>query len=56
MKKAKTDKGWAGKKLFGHEYYQRDIRTAEDKRQDKILEELERKARDENYIQIQRNL
>jgi hypothetical protein len=43
MKKAKTDKGWAGHKLFGHTYKDRDIRTAEDKRQDAILERLENK-------------
>ena len=55
MRKAKTDKGWAGKKLFDQHYYQRDIRTAEDKRQDKILEELERKAYEEN-VQLRRNL
>jgi hypothetical protein len=41
MKKAKTDKGWAGHKLFGYTYNERDIRSPEDKYQDKVLENLE---------------
>jgi hypothetical protein len=45
MKKAKTDKGWAGHKLFGHTYNDRDIRDHEDKRQDAILESLEKKTK-----------
>lgn len=45
MKKAKTDKGWAGHKLFGHTYKDRDIRTHEDKYQDAVLERLENDAR-----------
>lgn len=43
MKKAKTDKGWAGHKLFGYTFSERDIRTPEDKYQDKVLENLEKK-------------
>ena len=45
MKKAKTDKGWAGHKLFGYTYNDRDIRDHEDKRQDAILESLEKKPK-----------
>lgn len=45
MKKAKTDKGWAGHKLFGYQYHAPDIRTNEDKYQDKALENLEKKAK-----------
>ena len=41
MKKAKTDKGWAGHKLFGYTYNERDISSPEDKYQDKVLENLE---------------
>jgi len=43
-KKAKTDKGWAGHKLFGHTFSQRDIRTPEDKYQDAVLANLEEAA------------
>jgi hypothetical protein len=45
MKKAKTDKGWAGHKLFGYTYSDRDIRTNEDKYQDAVLDNLEKKAK-----------
>ena len=45
MKKAKTDKGWAGHKLFGYTYSERDIRTNEDKYQDAVLENLEKKTK-----------
>lgn len=45
MKKAKTDKGWAGHKLFGYTYNDRDIRTKEDKYQDVVLENLEKKSK-----------
>lgn len=41
MKKAKTDKGWAGHKLFGYSYREKDIDSYEDKKQDRILEKLE---------------
>ncbi len=44
MKKAKTDKGWAGHKLFGHTYHETDIRTNEDKYQDAVLANLEKEA------------
>lgn len=43
MKKAKTDKGWAGHKLFGIMYNDRDIRTREDKYQDAVVEALEKR-------------
>ena len=42
MKKAKTDKGWAGHKLFQYSYREKDIDTYEDKRQNKLLEQLEK--------------
>jgi len=45
MRKAKTDKGWAGHKLFGYTYNDPDIRTNEDKYQDKVLANLEEKAK-----------
>jgi len=45
MKKAKTDKGWAGHKLFGYTYSERDIRTNEDKYQDAVLDNLEKKTK-----------
>ena len=41
MKKAKTDKGWAGHKLYQYTHYNKDIDTYEDKRQNKLLEQLE---------------
>lgn len=45
MKKAKTDKGWAGHKLFQYSYREKDIDTYEDKKQDRILEKLEEAQR-----------
>lgn len=45
MKKAKTDKGWAGHKLYQYTHYNKDIRTPEDKYQDKVLERLEAQAK-----------
>ena len=45
MKKAKTDKGWAGHKLFQPSYYERDISTKEDRYQDAVLANLEKKAK-----------
>ncbi len=45
MVKARTDKGWAGHKLFGYTYNDRDIRTNEDKYQDAVLENLEKKVK-----------
>ena len=45
MKKAKTDKGWAGHKLFQYSYREKDIDTYEDKRQNKLLEQLEAQAK-----------
>ena len=46
MKKAKTDKGWAGHKLFQYSYREKDIDTYEDKRQNKLLEQLEAQRSD----------
>ena len=43
MKKAKTDKGWAGHKLYQYSHYNKDIDTYEDKRQNAILKKLEEK-------------
>jgi hypothetical protein len=45
MRKAKTDKGWAGHKLFGYTYTEKDISTREDKYQDAVLAKLEKKAK-----------
>jgi hypothetical protein len=45
MKRAKTDKGWAGHKLFGYTYNDRDIRNNEDKYQDAVLDNLEKSAK-----------
>jgi len=43
MKKAKTDKGWAGHKLFNVKYYDRDIRSSEDIYQDAAVEAIEKR-------------
>jgi len=45
MKKAKTDKGWAGHKLYKYTHYNRDISTREDRYQDAVLANLEKKAK-----------
>lgn len=45
MRKAKTDKGWAGHKLYQYTHYNKDIDTYEDKRQNKLLEQLEAQAK-----------
>jgi hypothetical protein len=54
MKKAKTDKGWAGHKLFGYTYSDRDIRTNEDKYQDAVLDNLENRAKKSKKKQLRR--
>ena len=50
MKKAKTDKGWAGHKLFQYSYREKDIDTYEDKRQNKLLEQLEAQAKSKTRL------
>jgi hypothetical protein len=50
MKKAKTDKGWAGHKLFQYSYREKDIDTYEDKRQNKLLEQLEAQANNKTRL------
>lgn len=45
MRKTKTEKTWSGHKLFGHTYKEKDIRTNEDKYQDAVLANLEKKVR-----------
>lgn len=47
MKKAKTDKGWAGHKLYQYTHYNKDIRTPEDKYQDAVLKKLEEKHKND---------
>jgi len=56
MKKAKTDKGWAGHKLFGYTYNDRDIRTNEDKYQDAVLENLEKKIKPKKSKKVKKNV
>lgn len=48
MKKAKTDKGWAGHKLYKYTHYNRDISSREDRYQDAVLASLEKKAKKRN--------
>jgi hypothetical protein len=55
MKKAKTDKGWAGHKLFGYAYNDRDIRTNEDKYHDAVLANLEKKVEKKHGKKKQRD-